>query len=104
MLELITANWLAILVIFCFVVYIVCLAIKGKWDKLRDLAYKLMLSAERLFAENQGQEKMDIVFAEIYKLVPEWFHRFIPPDYMKKKLQEWYDLAKDYLDDGVINS
>lgn len=104
MLEFITVNWPTMLIFLCFVVYIICLVIKGEWDKLRELAYKLMLSAERLFTENQGEEKMEAVFAAVYKLVPELFYRFVPPDYMKKKLQEWYDLAKDYLDDGVINS
>lgn len=67
-------------------------------------AYKIMLAVERAYADTEGQEKFDAAFTTIYDLLPAWLKLFVSPNEMKKKLQEWYDLAKDQLDDGKINN
>ena len=88
-----------------FLAGIIYLAITKQWAKLRGIAYALMLQAERVFADGEGKQKFDAVFDKLYyDLMPTWLRLFVPPDELRRKLQEWYDLAKDYLDDGVINN
>jgi hypothetical protein len=63
-----------------------------------------MLQAERIFSDGEGKKKFDAVFEKLYNdLVPAWMHLFVSQDDIRRKLQEWYDLAKDYLDNGVID-
>lgn len=104
MLDFITANWLTILIVLVALAYIIYLVIKGKWNELRELAYALMLRVEKAYEENQGQEKFDKVFDLVYKSIPKWLQIFIDPDEIKAKLQAWYDVAMDFLDDGEINN
>jgi hypothetical protein len=102
--EFIMENWLTIIILLAALAYITVLVVKGKWEDLRKLAYAAMMSAERLFADGQGKEKMEAVFQQVYDMIPAWLQRFIPPESIKEKLQEWYDLAKDWLIDGVIDN
>lgn len=76
-----------------------------QWTKLREQAYALMLQAERLFSNSEGKKKFEAVFEVLYyDLLPAWMRMFISPDTIKEKLQEWYDLSKDYLDNGKIDN
>lgn len=84
---------------------IIYLAITRQWEKLRGIAYALMLQAERVFSSGEGRKKFDVVFDKLYyDLIPAWLRLFVTPEGIREKLQQWYDLAKDYLDDGVINN
>lgn len=83
---------------------IVYLAITKQWDRLRGIAYALMLQAERVFAEGEGKKKFDAVFDSFYyDLIPAWLRMFVTPEGIREKLQAWYDLAKDYLDNSHID-
>lgn len=104
MINFIIANWLTILVVAIVLAYIIYLIVRGKWTELRELAYALMLRVETLYEENQGQEKFNEVFALVYNQIPKWLQVFIKPDEIKSKLQAWYDVAMDFLDDGEINN
>ncbi|MCX7771721.1 MAG: hypothetical protein N2376_01235 [Clostridia bacterium] len=79
------------------IVYTVYLVVTRQWDKLKKLAYALMLSAERFYADEDGQKKFNDVFREVYYSIPKWLRRFISAEELKKKLQEWYDQAKNSL-------
>lgn len=102
--DFFTANWLTIVILSALFVTVIYLAFTRQWTKLRELAYKLMLSAERLYEENQGREKFEAVFKKVYNLIPAWLKYFIPEVTIKVKLQKWYEHAKDSLDDGYINN
>lgn len=97
-------NLIALIVVLLIVGYALYLTLMKKWVELREFAYALMLSAERLYKDYQGQEKFELVFKQVYDLIPVWLQRFVPPESLREKLQEWYDIAKDYLDDGIIDS
>ena len=97
-------NLITLLVALLIVGYALYLTLMKKWVELREFAYALMLQAERLYKDYQGKEKFEEVFRQVYDLIPEWLQKFIPPESIREKLQEWYDIAKDYLDDGLINT
>jgi hypothetical protein len=102
--DFLMANWFVLLFALAFVGYGIFLIITKQWTKLRMQAYGLMLAAERIFADNEGRKKFAAVFEKLYfNLIPPWFRLFVSPDSVKAKLQEWYNIAKDYLDDGNIN-
>ena len=96
-------DLITLFVVLLIIGYALYLTIIKKLVELREFAYALMLQAERLYKDNQGKEKFEVVFREVYDLIPVWLQKLIPPESIREKLQEWYDLAKDYLDDGYIN-
>lgn len=101
----IVGNWITILIILAAIGYITYLVIHKKWEKIRADAYKLMLNAEFLIkGTKRGQERFDYVFLKVYSLLPLWVQFIYPPGNLKKKLQEWFDIAKDKLDDNIINN
>lgn len=97
-------NWFVILLAIIFICYVIYLIVTKQWTKIREMAYALMLSAERLYADNEGKKKFEAVFEKLYyNLIPSWLRLFVSPESIREKLQEWYDLAKDYLADGQVN-
>lgn len=74
-----------------------------QWDRLRGMAYQLMLRAEKILSEGVGAEKFALVFTELYNRIPPWFRLFVTREDLEVLLQRWYDAAKDWLDDGQIN-
>lgn len=103
--EFLAGNWFALLLGALFLAGIIYLAITKQWEKLRGIAYALMLQAERVFSDGEGRKKFEAVFQRLYyNLIPPWLRLFVTPEGIREKLQKWYDLAKDYLDDGVIGN
>ncbi|EPR11456.1 hypothetical protein [Ruminiclostridium papyrosolvens] len=99
------SNWFVILICLCFACYIGYLIVKQRWSKLRELAYKLFRQAEKaVTGTKKGQERFDIVLNQLYNFVPAWLRLFIPRTYLEQKLQEWFNLIKDSLDDGELNN
>ena len=97
---LLIQNWFVILVLLVFIAYLVYLMVTKQWMKLKQQAYGLMLSAERLYDTTEGKEKFIAVFEKIYYyLIPFWLRVFVTEDVIKEKLQKWYDLMKDCLKD-----
>lgn len=102
--EILIQNWFVILVVAAFVAYVIHLILTKQWTKLRMQAYALMLSAEKVYTDAYGTGKFNTVFQKMYyTVIPAWLRVFITEDMFRKKLQEWYDLAKDMLDDGQMN-
>ncbi len=103
-LDFLLKNWISVLVIVGLLVYIGYLALCRKWNKIRELAYKLMLLAERSFKDTEGRVKFDFVVRVVYKNIPGWMKIFVKEEDILQLTQKWYNYAKDFLDDGQINN
>ena len=91
-------DYITILIISILIIYVAYLFITKKWAKLKEIALSLMLNAERIYAENEGEEKFNSVFNRIYiEYIPFWLEFFIPPTKIRLLLQSWYDQAKKML-------
>ncbi|MGI6085870.1 MAG: hypothetical protein ACOYIF_10605 [Acetivibrionales bacterium] len=101
--EFLSQNWLIILVFAGVAAYIVYLTITRQWTKVRELAYQAMLLAERTFSDGDGKVKFDFVVRIVYKYLPSWIKLFFTEEHLRRIIQEWYNIAKDFLDDGIIN-
>ncbi len=102
--EFLSENWIILLLVIIILAYIVYLSVNKRWGKVREFAYRVMLLAERTFSESDGQIKFDFVVRIVYKSMPSWLQLFVSQENIKKFIQAWYEIAKDFLDDGVINS
>jgi len=103
--EFLIANWFVLLLAVVLLGFEIYLIVTKQWTKLREQAYALMLTAERVFSSEEGKKKFEAVFEALYfNLIPLWLRLFVTPESIREKLQEWYNLAKNYLDDGIINS
>ncbi len=102
-LEFIAQNWLGLLIAAGALVYIVYLGITKRWTKIREFAYQMMLLAERNLANEDGQMKFDFVVGVVYKYIPVWLRFFVKETDIRSLIQKWYELAKDFMDDGEIN-
>jgi hypothetical protein len=95
------------LVLLGAIAYIGVLVWQKKWAELRELAYKSMLQIEKQYKAANGEQKFDALFITVYCQLPFWFQLMFPEKiaikYLKVRLQEWYDSAKDWTDDGLIN-
>ena len=75
--------------------------ITRQWSLVRISAYQLMLSAEKLFATEQGKEKFEMVLSKLWDMLPVWLKKAVGLDKLREKLQDWYNLAKDMLNEDV---
>jgi len=103
MIDFILSNFQTVAGLVLAIILIIYAIFTRQWSLLQLAAYRLMLSAEWLMATRPGKTKMNVVYEEIWSLMPVWFKLFVNEITLKQKLQEWYDLAKDYTDDGTIN-
>ncbi len=88
-----------------FIGFIVYLAINHRWETIREIAYKMIRQAENVIVgTKRGQERFNLVLDQLYNIIPTWLKLFITRSYMQQKLQEWFDMIKDSLDDGKINN
>lgn len=93
-----SVDYITILIISILVIYVAYLFVIKKWVKLKEIALSLMLNAERIYAENEGEKKFNSVFDRIcIAYIPFWLEFFIPPAAIKILLQSWYDQAKKML-------
>ncbi|MDI6617909.1 MAG: hypothetical protein QME45_04415 [Clostridiales bacterium] len=75
---------------------------------IREAIYKLMLTAEKKFGKEAGEQKLSFVLTALYDYIaPDIVRKFISDEdlksYIQKLYDEYYVKAKDYLDDGKIN-
>lgn len=101
--EFLVVNWPSIVIISVFLIIVLVLVIQKRWDVLRQIAYKMMLAAEMAYASGEGRAKFEFVFTQVYSIVPAWFKVFVPENILRRKLQDWFNLAKDWADDGLVN-
>lgn len=72
---------------------------------LREKSYALMLLAEKVWGQDKdGQFKFDWVIQNIYKLLPETLTGILDETTLRDKVQEFYDQAKDMLDNGKLDN
>jgi len=71
MLEILSHYWMIILICIGFSAYIAYLGITHRWDKLRKIANKLILQAEKtIVGTKRGQERFEQVLGQLYCLIP----------------------------------
>ena len=95
-----------------FIVIVVVLAIflvvkliqKVGLEKVREVVYKGFVEAENEFLYGENTEKFDFVVDLAKKSIPLPFSLFITDTLLRKVIQLWFDLCKDLLDDGKLNS
>ncbi len=105
MINFFMKYWPVILAGLGLVGYIVYLVVNRRWTQLRELAYKFIRQAENVIVgTKKGQERFNLVLDQLYNIIPAWLRFFIPRSLLEQKLQEWFDLIKDSLDDGKINN
>lgn len=95
-----------------FIVIVVALAIllmvkliqKVGLEKVREVVYKGFVEAENEFLYGENTEKFDFVVDLAKKSIPLPFSLFITDTLLRKVIQLWFDLCKDLLDDGKLDS
>ena len=95
-----------------FIVIVVALAIflmvkliqKVGREKVREVVYKGFVEAENEFLYGENTEKFDFVVDLAKKSIPLPFSLFITDTLLRKVIQLWFDLCKDLLDDGKLDS
>ena len=99
-------GWILIAVIL-FGLYLWNIYQKSGWGAvltdLRMKAYALMLAVENKYSDDEGTLKFRIVLDAIYGLFPESLKKFVSKELFAIMLQKWYEQAKDFLDDGMMN-
>lgn len=103
--NFIILQWPSIVIIAAFLFYIGYLVITRKWQELRATAYALIMQAERIITgTKRGQERFEVVFKDVYSLIPAWLRFWFPEYLVREKLQDWYNHIKDYLDNGSMDN
>lgn len=102
LIDFLITNRISAAVIAALVIFSAFLAISVQLERIRLLAFKLMLLAERTFRDQDGPIKYDFVTRIVFKNIPVWMKIFISGDGVKNLVQKWYDAAKDFLDDGKV--
>lgn len=72
-------------------------------SELRELAYALMVKAQKQFGDGQGSIKMEWVVEKLKPLLPRYTWLFFDEEDFITWLQTLYDKTLDLLDDGKIN-
>ena len=98
------AIWIFVALAALIIGYFVFLIITKQWVKLRAAAYALMLAVEKIYEKNEGPRKFEVVLRELYDIMPVWLSVILTEEKIRRILQEWYDLAKDYLGGGKTNN
>ncbi len=98
MTEFIYINGLPILVLAAFFLYTGILIYQKKWTTLKCIAYRLIMEAEQaITGSKQGEKRFELVFSRLYGLIPAWLRIFLPEEFVKEKLQDWFDEIKEFL-------
>ncbi len=77
-----------------------------EWERFKRIVSQLMLNAKSLAKDavlQSGEQQEEWVLVKTYQYLPKWLTLFIPQETMRKLIKYLYHMAKDYLDDGVIN-
>lgn len=72
-------------------------------EKVRAYVYWLFQRAEHEFQHGQNKEKFEYVVNLAKNAIPAPFNLFITESCLRKIIQTWFDLCKDFLDDGKMN-
>lgn len=97
--EFIQNNWLGLIIIALFFIYVtgrVIWSIKKKG--LKGTVIEMIVDAEARFKQGQNSEKLNYVIDIIMGLVPKALRLFITRDTIKKFIQKIFDDIKIALD------
>lgn len=70
---------------------------------LRETVYKFMLLAEEKFGQGEGPKKFNWVADKAYLLIPPSLKLLLSKDDLRNIVQDLFDGAKDFMDDGKLN-
>lgn len=87
-------------VVFVGVKYVQCVGL----EHIRQKVYQAFLVAEHEFQYGDNTEKFEYVINIAKSSIPAPFNLFITESLLRKVVQAWFDLIKDLLDDGKLNS
>lgn len=73
-------------------------------QKIQLYAYKWFEEAELKFNHGENKQKFDYVVQLARSSIPSPFDAFITEGLLRNIIQLWFDLCKDYLDDGKLNN
>lgn len=79
----------------------------AEWNKFKAIAYGVMLQAKRQAKDavlKSGKEQEEWVVKQMYQFLPKPLVTFISEELMRNIVHYLYIKAKDYLDDGKLNS
>lgn len=71
-------------------------------ESVRRVAYKGFEVAEQEFNKGENKEKFNFVVSIVRDSMPTPFKPFITDKLLRRTIQLWFDLMKDFLDDGKI--
>lgn len=72
-------------------------------ENIRGDVYQLFLKAEHQFQHGENTAKFEYVVNAAKELIPSPFNMFITESLLRSAIQAWFDLIKDFLDDGKLN-
>lgn len=73
-------------------------------ERIRSIVYKGFVYAENNFLHGANKQKFQYVVQLARSNLPDAFKIFITDKLLEDVVQMWFDLIKDILDDGRINS
>ena len=98
----------AIIFIVLVVAVAIFLAVKSMQniglEKIRAYVYQGFIKAEHEFQQGDNEQKFDYVVQLARSSIPAPFNLFITEKLLRKVIQLWFDICKDFLDDGKINA
>lgn len=104
--EVFKALWeWRFIIIYIISAIVFALSMGKEWFKAK--AYSLMLLAKKQAKDgvlNSGREQEDWVVHELYIILRKLKVPFITEEVLRPLVHKLYNVAKDYLDDGQLNS
>lgn len=98
----------SVCVILAFLFVILVILIKNnKLNSIREACYWIFLKAEDIYGASNGDKKLEYACEKVYELFPAWLKLFVDKEMLNNLVQKWFDestrLAKDYLDNGLLD-
>lgn len=77
-----------------------------EWSTFKAKAYAVMLAIKQHSKDIvlSGHEQETLVVDKLFSYLPDWIHKAIPDDMLRKIIAYLYSKAMDYLDDGIVNN
>lgn len=107
--EFLTNNpILAVIFMVMIAVILIVIAVKAMqtlgMEEIRGYIYSLFLEAEHDYKYGENKQKFEYVVQLARSALPSPFNLVITEKFLRKTIQLWFNLVKDMLDDGKLNS
>jgi len=98
--ELIFDLRYIIVLMLCTVIFAIF-----EWTTFKTKAIAVMLAIKQLSKSIvlSGKEQETMVVNKLFSYLPNWIHKAIPEDILRRIIAYLYNQSMDYLDDGVLN-